>query len=271
MTISGLQHPRDVERRLQRLERHNHPDPASATPAGALTARLQVFLVGGGVRRVDSTGVSWSNSLLLEGMGVSPLAPTGQVVISMPANGTVIPVHGGVSASATVSGGVIPVGANETLYWDVPMAAGATSSGFHILGTASAAQPPPNWVLIVTRANVSGATPYRWGDGVTHDFVRAPTFANGWTNYGAPYQSAGYYKDGARVVVTGMVANGTVGQNVFVLPTGYRPLERQVYTQVGTGNAIARVDVFDTGDVRCIAAGGNSFLSLDGISFRFYQ
>jgi len=95
----------------------------------------------------------------------------------------------------------------------------------------------------------------------------APTLINSWTNLGAPYNSAGYFKDPFGIVhLRGMITGGAVPSVAFVLPAKYRPLAINVFTVVAN-NAFGRVDVDSGGNVN-VNTGSNAFVSLDGITFR---
>lgn len=53
---------------------------------------------------------------------------------------------------------------------------------------------------------------------------QAPSLLNSWANYGIGHNPAGYFKDTLGIVhLRGLVKDGTVGQAIFTLPTGYRP------------------------------------------------
>lgn len=96
----------------------------------------------------------------------------------------------------------------------------------------------------------------------------APAFLSGWRNYGENYNTAGFYKDRAGSVhLKGLVAGGSVGAAVFVLPLGYRPVGQEVHAVMTAPNAAGRVDVRPNGEVFPVA-GSNAWLSLDGITFR---
>ncbi|MBL1177832.1 hypothetical protein [Pantanalinema sp. GBBB05] len=106
----------------------------------------------------------------------------------------------------------------------------------------------------------------------TQESWSAPTLLNGWANYGAPLNPAGYWRDSFGVVhLRGVVANGAAGTNLFVLPTGYRPTNRELICTIsgGSGNiaTLARVDILSTGEIQHMS-GGVQFLSLDGLTFR---
>lgn len=102
----------------------------------------------------------------------------------------------------------------------------------------------------------------------------AASLLNSWANLGS-YATAGYYKDPLGTVwLKGTVSGGTVGANAFVLPTGYRPLERRVFIvqtwSGGTGQTSARIDIMTDGSVY-VYTGQNGMLSFDGIAFRAEQ
>lgn len=102
---------------------------------------------------------------------------------------------------------------------------------------------------------------------------KTPTMQNYWVHWGEGANVPGYWKDPHGVVhLRGLVRSGTVGQAIFTLPAGYRPVAREVFSVVSqaTGSsslAVSRCDVTSAGEVLPIT-GGNSFFSLDGISFR---
>jgi hypothetical protein len=92
------------------------------------------------------------------------------------------------------------------------------------------------------------------------------TYAGAWTSYGAPYADAGYRKDSSGVVhLRGLIKSGTIGTTAFTLPSGYRPafkVSHATFNVSGTGN----IDVNTDGTV-IPATGGNTYASLDGITF----
>ena len=87
---------------------------------------------------------------------------------------------------------------------------------------------------------------------------------------------SGYRRDGSTVRLRGVLKGGTVnssgGSNtvMWTLPAGYRPEVRLMFAVAsaitGTGDVYGRVDVDVGGELRAVA-GGNVFMSLDGISF----
>lgn len=101
------------------------------------------------------------------------------------------------------------------------------------------------------------------------------TFSNGWTNYGAGYPTAGYYKDREVVRLKGLIRPGTISQTAFNLPTGFRPADFLHLPAgvddgaAGSGNTRAIVRISQAGDVIPHSSGVTAgWYSLDGVSFR---
>lgn len=102
-----------------------------------------------------------------------------------------------------------------------------------------------------------------------------PALQNGWLQFGSGYTSAGFWLDPTGVVhLEGLVKSGTVtnGTVIATLPSevGYRPSTRKVFTTWtnDTAQHACRIDVLTTGDIICGQSVGNTYLSLDGITFR---
>jgi hypothetical protein len=103
---------------------------------------------------------------------------------------------------------------------------------------------------------------------INQEAWQAPPLINGWLNYGASYNPAGYFKDKNGVVhLRGLVRSGVTGVAIFTLPAGYRPQYREMHATITKPNAIARVDVLTSGEV-VMVMGSNAWISLDGITFR---
>ncbi|MEZ4453502.1 MAG: hypothetical protein R3B09_28840 [Nannocystaceae bacterium] len=99
---------------------------------------------------------------------------------------------------------------------------------------------------------------------------QAPAFTQGWTNYDAYYNPAGYYLDKQGTVhLRGLVRSGTAGweATIFVLPGGYRPSYRQLFVVCTAENVVGRVDINPDGRVIPVSV-NNAWVSLDSISFR---
>lgn len=88
-----------------------------------------------------------------------------------------------------------------------------------------------------------------------------------WSDYANGYGPVGYYKDSlGRVHLRGLIKGGFQGSTVFVLPAGYRPTSRRLFTCVTSPGALGRFDVAADGSA-IVVLGDPGWLSLDGISF----
>jgi hypothetical protein len=97
----------------------------------------------------------------------------------------------------------------------------------------------------------------------------APTLVNGWVNFGAPQQVAGYTQDvNNRIWLRGLIKSGTFSDNttLLTLPAGYRPSGNESFA-VNSSGAFAVIIILTTGEVKISGATANSALSLAGISF----
>lgn len=93
-------------------------------------------------------------------------------------------------------------------------------------------------------------------------------FQNSWVNYDAGYNTAAFYKSGDRVHLKGLIKLGSLNQNAFTLPIGYRPATgRELHVSI-SNNAVGRVDVLESGGVLIDTICSSDWVSLDGISFR---
>lgn len=94
-----------------------------------------------------------------------------------------------------------------------------------------------------------------------------PTLLNSWVNYDtASFPPASYFKDSFGVVhFKGLLKSGTIGQNFFVLPAGYRPL-KQLHIATVSNGAFTNIAVTPVGGFTS-QNGSNVWYSIDGISF----
>jgi hypothetical protein len=101
-----------------------------------------------------------------------------------------------------------------------------------------------------------------------------PALGTGWSLYAAGWQAIGFYKDyQSRVFLQGMMKKSSavvVGEVLFTLPAGYRPLGQTLFV-VFSNSAAARVDVMANGQVQASTAVNAAWVSLAGISFRGEQ
>lgn len=96
----------------------------------------------------------------------------------------------------------------------------------------------------------------------------APTLLNSWTNYGAPFTTAGYYKDAnGRVYLRGTVKGGSSSSAIIMtLPAGYLPAFTQIMASV-CQSAFAEIRVDTSGNVWMNTGAGTTWVSLDNLSF----
>ena len=95
-------------------------------------------------------------------------------------------------------------------------------------------------------------------------------FQDGWTDYGAKYNPAAFFKDSLGIVhLRGLVKDGGLGyeKTIFTLPPGYRPEFRQLFVNARHDQASGRVDVETNGRV-IPTSGTSNWMSLDGLTFR---
>ncbi|MGB2791273.1 MAG: hypothetical protein WBC29_01850 [Candidatus Moraniibacteriota bacterium] len=246
-------------------------------PAASWRMHGQRSLSGGGARSVSSTGIAWTSRLITIGPGRGATgAASGFFDINVPANGTVIPRIGVTpTGSATVASGVIPMAAWDTLWYVLPLGSTFSSQpgNFIITSYTADAMVPAHWVRVVARSGDTACATYTWGDGREQDIERTVTFQNGWGNYGSIYKTATYRYENGNVILSGLVAGGTVSTGatgtIFTLPAGFRPGAARVFgTQCSTGTA--RCDVLETGEVKAMA-GANPWFTISGISFQAVQ
>jgi len=93
----------------------------------------------------------------------------------------------------------------------------------------------------------------------------AADFTHGWSHKGAPYLAAAARRGNGRVHLEGVVAGGTVGQPMFILPEPFRPLAT-VRFLVDAGGTPAALEV-NTGGQITVLGGSNTAVCLDGVTF----
>lgn len=94
----------------------------------------------------------------------------------------------------------------------------------------------------------------------------APALINSWVNFGSGYNNAGFFKDRGVVHLRGMIKSGVLTSAAFVLPVGYRPASQEFFGTV-SNFAFGSVTVDAAGNVIPFN-GSNTFISLDGLTFR---
>lgn len=102
---------------------------------------------------------------------------------------------------------------------------------------------------------------------IVQEAWNAAGFQNSWVNYDGTHNPAGYYIDKEGVVhLRGRIKNGTIAATVFQLPAGYRPPYTEYHTAGGSATP-TEVSIDSSGNV-VVAVGTNTWVSLDGITFR---
>jgi hypothetical protein len=99
----------------------------------------------------------------------------------------------------------------------------------------------------------------------------AVTLLNGFTNYGAGYSTAAYYKDKeGRVHLRGLIyrASNHSGVVIFTLPAGYCPsTSGTLLLPTLAESGPSRIDIYANGTVQ-VSTNSTGWITLDGISFR---
>ncbi len=112
-----------------------------------------------------------------------------------------------------------------------------------------------------------------------HCFETEPGCETRWANYGSDWGTVAFFKDALGIVhLKGLARHSTVTsstlgcdvvEEIFTLPTGYRPAARAAFATI-SDNTAARVDIYANGEVRVCVPQLNPTRgwSLEGISFR---
>ena len=95
------------------------------------------------------------------------------------------------------------------------------------------------------------------------------TYINGWSDVGAPWETAAYLKDPLGFVhLKGLATGGANGTVAFVLPAGYRPGASGVYGALDSGGASVGGTVVDSsGNVTIYWSNNNVACPVSGITF----
>lgn len=122
------------------------------------------------------------------------------------------------------------------------------------------------------KLEVAGNVQLSGGGTIVQEAWITPSYLNGWLDYATSgdtnWGPTAYYKgtDG-RVYLRGLARAGTCGTAIFNLPAGYRPAKYRTFSSVSM-DLFVRVNIAPNGDVIAVAGCNNSWVSLDGISFR---
>lgn len=255
--------------------------------------RAQANLTGGGVVDWGGRYLKWGTEFISY-VGMPGVVPNGQYAIPMPASGVEIQVHGvtGVTVDTVDASGIdmnpTNLLVNSGLYWEPTLDVPYGQPGvFHLVGQDSFYPVPPTWIMIALMdLRGEGVISLKLGTGDLQDHWRAPSFANGWSNYGADWETVAYRMEpGNRVQFRGLANSGSISANICTVPEGYWPKARHLFMCMGSSkvtngasagtahthtitNGPIRVEAFPTGAIAQQDTGGtSSYISLNSISY----
>lgn len=123
------------------------------------------------------------------------------------------------------------------------------------------------WEHVADLENYLMATPLP-AKPITINYINVTSFLNGWSNLGAPWAPARYYRDYDNIVrLSGVVTGGTAGTTIFQLPSGFRPAYQDIFPAVVSTGSTTYVTIDTSGNVTPNGSGTAS-LSFSGITFR---
>ena len=243
----------------------------------------QRLFSGGGIRKTTAVGISWGQRLMIMGSGRVFGSTNGYWEITMPPDGTVIPMYGSTGGSSvTVAGGVIPLTYWRALYYELPLTGNQVSdpTKFRIMdyNAATTQEIPPNWILICVRNADTLAGNYVWGDGRVQDYWKLLTLTNSWTAYNTVFPAPAWrFTSEGKVETRGLMKGGTAGVTTPFTTLPYPEMAPEGGTNSGpmmpgvtAGIGVARIDILPDGKM-CILAyttgGSNAYVSLDNLSW----
>ena len=94
----------------------------------------------------------------------------------------------------------------------------------------------------------------------------APTFLNGWINFGAPYAPAAYRKVGDIVFLRGLLKGGAFGAAAFQLPAGFRA-PYDLFFAVPNNDQYGSLAVTAAGNVQPNSPPSTTWVDLAGVQF----
>ena len=100
----------------------------------------------------------------------------------------------------------------------------------------------------------------------TIEQAKIPALTNGWSGYELDFETPGYYCDGGRVYLKGLIKGTQIHTVAFTLPVGYRP-PLPVYGMGVSNDNPCVVLINPDGNVWIITGNAAGWVSLNGISF----
>lgn len=167
---------------------------------------------------------------------------------------------------------------------------GGTATNGTVIVPLAANLRPPQYQHFTARNNGAGHLGYDTASGIlakggpnsyqSLNVMYYPNTFNGWTNlslvngwawYGSIFSTPQYTKSADGIVtLKGLIGGGADGSVIATLPSGYRPKERLILAAVQ--NAVAgRIDILPNGQIVSVNTEGNTWASLDSITFRAEQ
>lgn len=102
----------------------------------------------------------------------------------------------------------------------------------------------------------------------------AVTYSNSWVDFGSPYSPVAYRQVNADIELRGVAKSGTAtdGTTIFTLPPHLRPLNTILLvvpsgTTATTYATVCTLKIATDGTVKLYGAGGNGYISFDGVFF----
>jgi hypothetical protein len=144
-----------------------------------------------------------------------------------------------------------------------PAAATETARGALELATSAEA-------VAGTLTGAYAMNPARVRESIQPEAWIAATLQNGWANFGATHEGAGYRKTPTgEVQLRGLIKNGTTtnGTTILNLASAYRSAKEREFVSVDASNGAFRIKVAPNGDVSIFGVTNNSYLSLESVRF----
>lgn len=233
---------------------------APITSTGGTTPTIGI--TGAALTKTDDTNVT----LTLGGTPTSALVAatsltlgwTGQLSVTRGGTGSNLSATGGTSQvlKQTSVGGAITVGQLSSS--DLSDSSSLVTTTTINNGTLAAS-------FTTLASNTANA------GGLTQESVQTVSLQNSWANYGAGYQTFGYWKDSQGVVhLQGLIKSGTTtaGTLLFTLPSGYRPSAAETFGVCLASATIGAITIATNGQATAELPLNATWTTLAGITFR---